>query len=61
VTLSQPLPPETMCALVELETPGQAAEYWIGLQNFYAITRYNRSSFYAVAVIELARVLAASP
>jgi len=61
VTLSQPLPPETLCALVELETPGQPAEYWIGLQNFYAITRYNRSSFYAVAVIELGRALAASP
>ncbi len=61
VTHSQPLPPETLCALVELETPGQPAEYWIGLQNFYAITRYNRSSFYAVAVIELGRALAASP
>jgi len=38
--------------------PRPAAEYWIGLQNFYALTRYNRSSFYAVAVIELARALA---
>jgi membrane-bound lytic murein transglycosylase B len=55
VGISAPLPPEAACALVELETPGQASEYWIGLQNFYALTRYNRSSFYAIAVLELAR------
>ncbi len=58
VGAAEPLPPEAACALIELETPGQPAEYWIGLQNFYALTRYNRSSFYAVAVIELARALA---
>jgi len=55
VGVAEALPPETGCALVELETPGQAPEYWVGLQNFYALTRYNRSSFYAIAVLELAR------
>jgi membrane-bound lytic murein transglycosylase B len=49
------LPPEAGCALVELETPGQPPEYWVGLENFYVLTRYNRSSFYAIAVLELAR------
>ena len=53
--VAEALPPETGCALVELETPGQPPEYWVGLQNFYALTRYNRSSFYAIAVLELAR------
>ena len=52
------LPGELPCALVELETPGQRPEYWVGLDNFYAITRYNRSSFYAITVIELARAIA---
>ena len=35
-------------------------EYWIGLANFHAITRYNRSVMYAMAVNELAELLAAN-
>lgn len=58
VSVAEALPPETGCALIELETPGQSPEYWVGLQNFYALTRYNRSSFYAIAVLELAREIA---
>ncbi|MFO1318921.1 MAG: lytic murein transglycosylase B [Burkholderiales bacterium] len=33
------------------------AEYWAGLDNFYAITRYNRSQNYALAVWQLARAI----
>ena len=58
VSGAESLPPDTLCALIELETPGQDSEYWIGLNNFYVITRYNRSSFYASAVLELARAIA---
>ena len=34
--------------------------YVLGTQNFYVITRYNRSSFYAMAVIEVANAIESS-
>lgn len=34
-------------------------EHWIGYQNFYVITRYNRSPMYAMAVHQLASEIAA--
>jgi membrane-bound lytic murein transglycosylase B len=33
------------------------AEYWMGLPNFFVITRYNRSVMYAMAVNQLAELL----
>jgi len=43
----------TPITVIDLPTPGQPTEYMLGLQNFYALTRYNRSFFYALAVYEL--------
>ncbi|MDP1900956.1 MAG: lytic murein transglycosylase B [Rubrivivax sp.] len=44
-------------ALVELQNGDRAPSYVAGTQNFYVITRYNWSSYYAMAVIELAQAL----
>ncbi len=40
-------------ALVQLHNGDAAPSYVAGTRNFYAITRYNWSSYYAMAVIEL--------
>jgi membrane-bound lytic murein transglycosylase B len=51
------LPLDTPVALIELESPGVPPEYRLGLRNFYALTRYNRSVLYASAVSDLAKEL----
>lgn len=40
-------------ALVMVENGGAAPSYFAGTQNFYVLTRYNRSSYYALAVLQL--------
>jgi membrane-bound lytic murein transglycosylase B len=45
-------------ALIELRNGSNAPRYVAGTENFYAITRYNWSSYYAMAVIELAEAVA---
>jgi membrane-bound lytic murein transglycosylase B len=47
-------------ALVELLNGSSAAQYVAGTENFYAITRYNQSSYYAMAVIDLGREVKAA-
>ena len=47
-------------ALVELQNGNAEPSYVAGTENFYVITRYNWSSYYAMAVIELGNEVAAA-
>ena len=42
-----------LLALVELQNGDAAPSYVAGTTNFYAVTRYNWSSYYAMAVLDL--------
>ena len=44
-------------AFVELQNGDAPASYVAGTRNFYVVTRYNWSSYYAMAVIDLAAAL----
>ncbi|MGC3985471.1 MAG: lytic murein transglycosylase B [Pseudorhodoferax sp.] len=44
-------------ALVELQNGLDAPQYVAGTENFYVITRYNWSSYYAMAVLELGQAV----
>ena len=47
--------------LLEEKTEGADVDsYWIACNNFYVITRYNRSRLYATAVWELAKAVKAA-
>jgi membrane-bound lytic murein transglycosylase B len=45
-------------ALVELQNAGATPSYVAGTRNFWVVTRYNWSSYYAMAVIELGAAVA---
>ena len=47
---------EMPATLVTLENE-DGHEHWVALNNFYVITRYNRSPLYAMAVVQLAEAI----
>ncbi|MCZ8014692.1 membrane-bound lytic murein transglycosylase B [Limnobacter thiooxidans] len=49
--------PDEKLALIELVRGEGESAYVVGGQNFFVVTRYNRSSFYANAVLELSEAL----
>jgi len=54
------LPAQARVAFIELDNGPAPREYRVGLSNFYVLTRYNRSSFYACAAMDLADALRAA-
>ncbi|MFZ6673622.1 lytic murein transglycosylase B [Undibacterium sp. Xuan67W] len=46
--------------LIDLQNGNDPTEYWLATENFFAITQYNRSYFYAMSVIDLGKVIAAA-
>lgn len=51
------LPADMLFGLVDLQNGLEPTEYWLGTGNFFAITQYNRSFFYAMSVIDLGRAV----
>jgi len=48
---------DTLFGLVDLQNGLEPTEYWLGLANFFAITQYNHSYFYAMSVVDLSRAV----
>lgn len=57
-TASPDAPAQLSYGLVDLQNGNEATEYWLATENFFAITQYNRSYFYAMSVIDLGKVIA---
>ncbi len=57
VTARRELPPDALATAMKFELP-EGYEYWLGLHNFYVITRYNHSAMYAMSVYQLSQRLA---
>ena len=57
VVTTSSLPEGMMFGLVDLQNGSEPTEFWLGTNNFFAITQYNRSYFYAMSVLELGRAV----
>lgn len=53
----QAVAPDASATLISLEG-SDGKQYWLGFQNWYAITRYNNSKMYAMAVYQLSQAIA---
>ena len=54
--ISDGVPPGAKAALFRMEGD-DGVEYWLGLHDFYVITRYNHSRLYALAVWQLGQAI----
>ena len=51
------LPGDLKFGLIDLQNGTEPTEYWLGTDNFFAITKYNRSYFYAMSVVDLGKAV----
>jgi len=51
------LPSDAPAAAYSYEAEGGGSEYWVGYHNFRVVTRYNRSTKYALAAHQLAQAV----
>ena len=54
------MPKNIKYGLIDLQNGDSPTEYWFASDNFYAITYYNRSYFYAMSVIALGKQISLS-
>lgn len=57
VSPMKPFEDDAKATLIKLDG-SDGHEYWLGLNNFYVITRYNHSPLYAMAVYQLSQAVA---
>ncbi|MBC3882102.1 lytic murein transglycosylase B [Undibacterium sp. LX40W] len=50
-------PSNILYGVVDLQNGEDPTEFWLASENFFAITQYNRSYFYAMSVIDLGKVI----
>ncbi|MET3108632.1 membrane-bound lytic murein transglycosylase B [Oxalobacteraceae bacterium GrIS 2.11] len=50
-------PTELQYGLIDLQNGDDPTQYWLATRNFFAITKYNRSYFYAMSVVELGKAV----
>ena len=51
------LPSDAPAAAFSYEAASGGSEYWVGYHNFRVVTRYNRSTKYALAAHQLAQAI----
>lgn len=54
----QQLDPDALAIAMQFELE-KGYQYWLGLHNFYVITRYNHSAMYAMSVYQLSQAIGA--
>lgn len=60
VTPNQAVPDTSKAVVFSLEDAPGTFSYWLGFNNFYVITRYNKSTLYTMSVIQLADAINAA-